>query len=187
MLSNSLPWYPVRCGGEHDWGELVELRVVGVQRLKAWGGRGQGGAPSGGRLWGLSLVPLALLPFIGHTIWNIRQSTLLRSFHHWHSCTSRLRCVLYCGALELCLVLNNKSRQGCCKQRRLLAPSHPSRPRLRPTEICIWDIYEKSKSTYWQTRTCCLIQLSTWIFTCQTLIFHHSVIWPYHTLTNLHW
>ena len=23
-------------------------------------------------------------------------------------------CVVYCGALELCLVLNNKSRQGCC-------------------------------------------------------------------------
>lgn len=66
-----LPWYPVRGGGEHDGGQLVELRVVGVQRLEARGRGGEGGAAPGGGLRGLGLLLLALLAPTGHPFWNI--------------------------------------------------------------------------------------------------------------------
>ena len=43
------PCDPIRGRGEHHRSQLVQLRVVGVQRLEAGGRRGQGGAALGWR------------------------------------------------------------------------------------------------------------------------------------------
>ena len=68
-----LPCDPIRGRGEHHRSQLVQLRVVGVQRLEAGGRRGQGGAALGWR-FGVTISIFAFFSLWGHILkfWKLK-------------------------------------------------------------------------------------------------------------------
>ena len=67
------PCDPIRGRGEHHRSQLVQLRVVGVQRLEAGGRRGQGGAALGWR-FGVTISIFAFFSLWGHILkfWKLK-------------------------------------------------------------------------------------------------------------------